>query len=363
MACGTSDARPTPVAAPDAVPSPSRAPSTARGLDPEPAAPTTRRDLQGTETYLARRSQRWARNRECALSCHTTVPFAIALSCTPGPDAWNPTTTEAREGIRRGLGGERTGYAHRIEHWEGAEPWYDGSSSKVEQSRGTEAVLNAIAARIDGDRGREPALANLAGLQRPDGGWDWLDFGLAPWEDAAAEVSGTALALIALADAPPRFAAATVAARGYIRAALEESLGLHELLTIEWASQHDPQLLPASDHEALRTRVLDAQRSDGGWSSSELRDTTRPLSATSDASATAYAAFVLIQREDAASREAARRALDWLAEQQRRDGSWVGTSMNSDRRFNQGLATDQATAYAYAAFRVAQGRRCFGVEP
>ena len=86
------------------------------------------------------------------------------------------------------------GVARRVETYDAHQPFYDGSEGKKTASRGTEAVLNAlILSSADAERGRrepsEPtrkALRRLWETQRPDGAWEWLDFGLEPFESADA---------------------------------------------------------------------------------------------------------------------------------------------------------------------------------
>ena len=82
------------------------------------------------------------------------------------------------------------------------------------ESWGTESVLNALLLSLNdrrlglhgpSDSTRE-ALRNLWALQQADGpdagSWDWLDFGLRPWEASEARYYGAALAAIAVGSAP-----------------------------------------------------------------------------------------------------------------------------------------------------------------
>src|SRR3954470_14123075 len=75
---------------------------------------------------------------------------------------------------------------------------YDFNERRQIESRGTEAVLNAVIL-TSADRAKhlsEPgpatktALARLWETQRPDGRWDWLEFGLEPWETTEAAYHG-----------------------------------------------------------------------------------------------------------------------------------------------------------------------------
>src|SRR5207244_6914329 len=95
--------------------------------------------------------------------------------------------------------------ARRVNTYDAHEPLYDFNEAKKKESRGTEAVLNALVlARADAEQKRreasEPtrkALRRLWETQRSDGTWDWLDFGLEPFESLDAPYYGAALAALA----------------------------------------------------------------------------------------------------------------------------------------------------------------------
>src|SRR5207245_2296242 len=92
--------------------------------------------------------------------------------------------------------------------------FYDFNERKKKESWGTEAVLNALVLSFD-DRYQghtspaattRKAFVNLWQTQATDGpqqgSWDWLDFGLQPWEAKTARYHGAALAAIAVGTAP-----------------------------------------------------------------------------------------------------------------------------------------------------------------
>src|SRR3989454_12701861 len=103
------------------------------------------------------------------------------------------------------------GVGRRVETYDAHQPFYDESEGKKTESRGTEAVLNAlILSSADAERGRrepsEPtrkALRRLWETQRPDGAWEWLDFGLEPVESGDAAYYGATLAAPASRTPPP----------------------------------------------------------------------------------------------------------------------------------------------------------------
>ena len=279
--------------------------------------------LSAATTPLVASSEGWLEDRSCALSCHTTVPFVIA-SAHLGPEA-----AATREAILERVAG-------RVQNWDAASPWYGGTSEKVAQSRGTESVLNALALATHDHPEAPRAIEHLARSQRSDGGWDWLDFGLAPWEDGEAEVAGAALAAVALArvDDPPGQAVAGV--RRYLGAQLDRRRRpLHSTLAVLWAEATLGQVLPCKLPVSPVKAVLDAQRRDGSWNR--------------DPYLTALATYVLSQYFDGASHETVAKGRAWLREHQDNDGSWSGRSPNRRDPFNDQLATDAATAFAVLA--------------
>ena len=256
-------------------------------------------NVHDSTDVLAARSQAWLDERECALSCHTTVPFALAS------DHLGPAAAGVRAEIHAAA-------KRRVGAWSEVAPWYP---SQAAASRGTESILNALVL------GSDAAIANMLGEQRPDGGWHWLDFGLAPWEDGDAEVAGTALAAVALRRAGRELPASLT---GYLEGVREPSL--HNEIALVWAGFGD------------RTRVTKAQRPDGSWDD--------------DPYLTAFAAYAL-----GADEPASQRARAWLRKRQRADGSWKGRSLNDNGdAFNRGLATDAATAWAVLALGATSDR-------
>src|SRR5437868_3906760 len=148
-------------------------------------------DRDGAAKYLDERMDFWfakakklrtGQSETACISCHTTIPYLLARSALRKAMRVNDATPqEARilEEARR-----------RVESYTDHEPLYDFSEDKKVQSRGTEAVLNAlILTSADAtstqprlDKSTEKALQRLWQTQRPDGTWDWLNFGLEPFE-------------------------------------------------------------------------------------------------------------------------------------------------------------------------------------
>jgi len=168
----------------------------------------------------------------------------------------------------------------RVETYDAHQLYYDSDERKKTESRGTEAVLNAlILARADAEQhrqgGSEPtrkALRQLWETQRSDGAWDWLDFGLEPFESVDATYFGATLAALAVgtASAPSTSQAADAAVGlGKLRGYLAEKYAAQSLLNRAWvllASTRLNDVLTPAQREALITEIQSRQRDDGGWS-------------------------------------------------------------------------------------------------
>src|SRR5256886_2371922 len=190
-------------------------------------------DREGAAKYLDERMDAWFANAKklrtgqgvtTCVSCHTVVPYALSrpvLRRAMHVSTRTPQEVRLLEGVAR-----------RVETYDAHQPFYDGSEGKKTESRGTEAVLNAlILSSADAERGRrepsEPtrkALRRLWETQRPDGAWEWLDFGLEPFESADAAYYGATLAapavgtVSAYSTSPPTDATAGLdKLRGYLR--------------------------------------------------------------------------------------------------------------------------------------------------
>jgi squalene-hopene/tetraprenyl-beta-curcumene cyclase len=332
--------------------------------------------------YLDQRANWWigwpaaARDHQTfCISCHTALPYAIARPSLS--DRRHPPTPSDRQRIIL------DDVTKRVRLWGAVEPYYQ-SGNKAMESRGTEAVLNAVILAVDsartgqfGDDARA-ALANMWALQQTEGdragAWNWLNFGLDPWEGRDAEYYGAALGALAFSVAPETYKSNAALRRNLdlLRAYLDRKYAAEPLsnrMVLLWASSKWPMLLDATRRQPLTAEILDRQQSDGGWSLAAI--SARPPSGfvasvrswlrrtPSDGYATGLAVFTLLQAGIHRDDSRLRSGLAWLARNQNpTEGTWPTPSLNATRDPSSNVGrfmTDAATAYAVLALTAAEG--------
>jgi squalene-hopene/tetraprenyl-beta-curcumene cyclase len=323
--------------------------------------------------------------KTACVSCHTTVPYVLSRSVLMrAMHVSSATPQEARllEEVTR-----------RVESYDTHEPLYDFNEKKKIESRGTEAVLNAlILAKTDAGNNRryvsEPmqkALRRLWETQRSDGAWDWLDFGLEPFETLDATYHGATLAALAIGSVPgfsksPGAGAAPGIDK--LRGYLKEKYASQSLFNRVWvllASTRFKDLLTRAQRQALITEIQSRQQEDGGWSlqtlgtwkwskpSEPFRAPGTPdasLLAKSDGYATGLIVYTLREAGFPVDQAAVRKGLLWLKANQHDieiDQSirpaWQAHSLNFDREhggekgepWRRMFMSDAATAFAVLA--------------
>lgn len=334
-----------------------------------PASDDLRDDWQARAAgYLDQRAASWLAspppisNVGCAMSCHTTFPYMVARPSL-APFAKTPAADEARARFEARVAEAAAGTAV---------PFYgsDGDD-KGKQSHATEAVLNAAALSLDDVGSGKPlgasttsALDRMWAEQRADGTWDWLEFGLEPWETR--NDFGAALAAVVTGSIPVSStdaqAAGTTKLVGYIQTRLD-SMVLHDRAMVLWASGKLPGLLDPAQADAIAADLTKTQLEDGGfslgaWGQGHLAQDSEK---ESDGYATAIAVLALCSgTAQGAARPDVQRGLSWLAHHQAGDGSWPGRSVNADTTQVEGFMTDAATAYASLALTTCVPARASG---
>jgi hypothetical protein len=332
--------------------------------------------------YLDERARAWfafsganrgeGATRTSCTSCHTLAPYALArpvLRKLVG-------TAQPTEYERKLLAGTK----QRVEAWADlATPrfglFYDFDDAKKKESSGTEAVLNALILAFD-DRyqGRKTpsdvcrrAFANLwqvqtaAGDQR--GSWDWLDFGLEPWESKGARYHGAAQAAIAVGTAPSYYSARAnpeidgkvQLLRRYLKEALPAQ-NLYNRVWALWASTEVDGILRKDEQQAIIAQLFDQQRDDGGWNLSTLGAFTRHDGTAQETASDGYATGLVLHVLQTAGvpKDDAKlvKGLSWLKANQAPTGAWESTSVNKKRDPTSHAGkfmSDAATAYAVLA--------------
>lgn len=285
----------------------------------------------------------------------------------------------------------------RVETYGSQESLY---GDQARESAGTEAVLNALILALQDlrqhpDEPSEPtrkAFRRLWETQRPDGGWDWLDFGNEPDESADAQYYGAALAAIAVGIAPDlvKGEAGNAASRvERLRSYLKGSYAAQNLYRRAWmllASTRLDGLLTPEQRKGLVFELQARQNDDGGWSLYRLGpwrwSKTNPpftapgkpdvvLLAKSDGYATGLIAYVLRQAGSSLDDPPLKQAADWLKAHQaelqvgsRLGRFWRAHSLNHEREqggvrgepWKRMLMSDAATAFAVLALLPSESR-------
>lgn len=328
----------------------------------QPAAPsptsTTRTSAEWerapAQAYLDTHAQRWLDSRfqvgnmRCALSCHTT--FAYTLVGSPLSTSVLPSILDRVE-QRVALPGA----------WADQSAYYGKRGSAAwRRSLATEAVLNAASLAISDARashGARPitrqAIERMWEVQREDGAWSWIDFGLEPWE-AGNDDWGAAIAALAVGSAGVETDAPRVERlRAFLRKRYQSGdMRLFDELALAWASLHLEGLLSADERLAITEDLRARQRDDGAWSTVTLIG--REEEGAGDGIATGLAVFVLcsVRSEPVAVRAGVR----WLVEHQEGDGSWPARSISTGRSRSNRFMKNAATAFAVLALEACGGR-------
>jgi squalene-hopene/tetraprenyl-beta-curcumene cyclase len=322
-------------------------------------------DPAAAAAYLDKRMDLWftygtrlktGDTQTTCVACHAGLAYALArpvLRRVMHVDV--PSTQEAR------LIEETT---RRAETYSTHQVLYDFNERRQIESRGTEAVLNAvILTSADAARNlREPseptkkALARLWETQRADGRWNWLDFGLEPWETVDSGYHGAAYAAFAVGTAKGRRDAAAIAGIARLRSYLSTNYEGQHLYNRTWAllaSTRLDNVITAAQREALIAELIRAQRKDGGWSLQAMGpwrwskaappfkapgELDASLVSQSDGYATGLVVYTLEQAGVSRGNPAIRNGIHWLQTNQHAlpvpdvpGRGWQTYSLNYDR--------------------------------
>jgi len=305
--------------------------------------------------YLDGRASSWLTsppniaNIKCAMSCHTTFPTLLARTALG--DAPLAAADTARTRFEARVTERAAGSAL---------PMYGkNGDAKTVESHATEAVLNATALSLD-DLGKggtvaastKSALDAMWKEQRADGAWDWLEFGLEPWETRTDW--GTAMAALVAGSVPEGTssaqAAGTAKLTSYLKGRLTK-MAFHDRVVVLWASSKLTSLLSPDEASSIADELAAKQLDDGGFALGSFgKGDLAATASASDGYATSLAVLALCTgAADGKKRPDVAKGLAWIAKNQQADGSWPGQSVNSDSARAKGFMTDAATAYAALA--------------
>jgi squalene-hopene/tetraprenyl-beta-curcumene cyclase len=304
------------------------------------------------------------------VSCHSALPYILARPVLRKQMKADKPTEHEQKLLARTI--------KRTENWKDLDTpkfglFYDFDEDKKKESWGTEAVLNAVVLAFeDRNRGRtvpsevtKKALANLwkTQIQTGDdkGAWDWLNFGLEPWEAKGSRYYGAALAAIAVGAAPGYISGKNDAdpninlLRDYLKTGLPQQ-NLFNRAWALWASAQLDGILSKDEQKKLIEQLFAKQRDDGGWSLPSLGAFTRhdgtPQDESSDGYATGLVMHVLQTAGVPADDTRLSKGIAWLKRNQTETGGWRGVSVNKKRdpASNVGqFMSDAGTAFAVMA--------------
>lgn len=289
--------------------------------------------------------------KSSCVSCHSLLSYAMArpvlrqISNEKLPSKWETRILEQTK--------------FRVSNWEKLDTetfqlMYDFDDAKKKQSRGTEAVLSALLlSRDDRFQGRhapgedtKKALAILWATQITDGqdkgSWEWINFGMDPWEGESSRYMGACLAAIAVGSAPGYDLVSLKGdlreRLGFLRDYLKRqfaSQNLHNRVWMLWASASMDGLLAPKEKHELVAQVLAKQLASGGFSLASLGAYTRKgvkdQSATPDGYATGLILHALQLAGLAKENPQLNKGLSWLRSNQDPTGAWRAASVNKNR--------------------------------
>jgi squalene-hopene/tetraprenyl-beta-curcumene cyclase len=342
----------------------------------------------GAGHYLDERAKEWfefsAANRgqdatriSCS-SCHMMISYAFgrpALRKVTGESQPTPFEVKLLANTKK-----------RVGHWADLDTpkfalYYDFSEQKKKESWGTESVINALFLAMDdraqarsapSDEGRQ-AFANLWKTQlqtgENKGAWDWINFGLEPWESSNSRYFGASLAAIAVGTAPGYNGQKADVGnaeekatqlkidllRGYLKGAFAKQSLFNQTWAL-WATTKLGNVLSEDDRKAVMTRLFDKQEADGGWVLATLGKYKRvdgtAQDTISDGYATGLVLHVLMTAGVPKEDDRIAKGLTWLRSNQAETGGWRTNSVNKKRNPETHVGkfmSDAATAFAILA--------------
>jgi squalene-hopene/tetraprenyl-beta-curcumene cyclase len=285
------------------------------------------------------------------VSCHSLLPYALARPALRRISDDSPPTKLETKIL------EQT--KSRVANWDRLDAaefqlMYDFDDDKKKQSRGTEAILNALILSFD-DRfqGRkEPSDPTKKAVsimwatqieQGPQkGSWEWLNFGMQPWESNDSHYWGASVAAVAVGALPGNGLPAADGESSNRLRSLRDYLNtnfatqnLHNRVWMLWASSTLDGLLTPAQKDELIEQIFAKQQAGGGWTLASLGDYThgevKTPATTPDGYATGLILHVLQVAGLPKENPNVSKGLAWLRSNQDPSGAWRAMSVNKNR--------------------------------
>jgi squalene-hopene/tetraprenyl-beta-curcumene cyclase len=313
---------------------PQEAPDVGENLIDEPIAKEF--SIERGRKFLDDASLQWQAERKC-LTCHTNFAYLVTGA---GRSAKRPAYTEVRK-FTEDLVGNR---------WAAKGPRWD-----------TEVIVAAMGLAVSDAEGSgkldpltRKALDRMWTVQRPDGGWNWINCGWPPMESD--DYYGVTVALLATGRAPEGYAATPAAQEGVQKVrdylAKNAAPSLHHKAMLFWASKYLDGLMTAEEQKKTVEELLALQRPDGGWALATFlewkrSDGTPQEKDAGDGYGTGFVIHLARLGGIPASDPRIARGIDWIKSHQRASGRWFTRSLKKDSRH---FLTHAGTAFAILAF-------------
>jgi squalene-hopene/tetraprenyl-beta-curcumene cyclase len=306
------------------------------------------------------------------VSCHTSLPYMLARPVLRKSTKERDVTEFEIKML------DQT--KKRVEAWTHLDTaeyrlLYDFNDDKKKESWGTESVLNALVLAFDDQYRGVPtptditrkAFANLwkEQIQIGDnrGTWNWLNFGLEPWEAPKSRYFGACLAAIAVGSAPGYYSSGKDPAldrqMGELITYLDDHFrneNLHNRVWRMWAAAVSQRAIESDLRKQFFTEIVAKQQDDGGWSLASLGDYVRGDDTSEDRASDGYATglvvHVLLLAGVSADDPQIAQGLKWLRQNQLDSGQWRTASVNKKRDLTSHTGqfmSDAATAFAVLA--------------
>ncbi|MBL8740114.1 MAG: hypothetical protein JNK04_03435, partial [Myxococcales bacterium] len=219
---------------------------------------------EDARSFLASRVDEWisdvphvGNNFACATTCHTSLPWALSASAD---GLQSPTGKRLFESVAARVGGAND--------FRGATPYYGrAQAAEGRRSLSSEAAVNAWIANEGGgldQAAKNRANAHLWRMQRGDGGFDWMSYGLAPWEDGD-ELIAAAFAGRAASVAPDGIDEQRQKLGAFFRSKVG-SARLFSLAFAVWALRDWPEAWAPGQRTATLASIRGRALASGAWS-------------------------------------------------------------------------------------------------